>query len=128
MFMCIAVAVAFFVFNGITGKDWDFLKKQPCQIDMATANMVREKRKDFKITRAWMHTLGILLCAFCWLPCAIIDNDVCPVLLFFSVLFLSLPLILSFSSLVCFSAFDTYDIIPQTVKDCIKKGTFVPFL
>jgi hypothetical protein len=83
--MCIAVAVAFFVFNGITRKDWDFLKKQPCQIDMATANMVKEKRKDFKITRAWMHTLGILLCAFCWLPCAIMDNEVCPVLLFFSI-------------------------------------------
>ena len=85
MFMCIAVAVAFFVFNGITRKDWDFLKKQPCQIDMATANMVKEKRKDFKITRAWMHTLGVILCAFCWLPCAIMDNEVCPVLLFFSV-------------------------------------------
>ena len=85
MFMCIAVAVGLFVFNGLTGKDWDFLKKQPCQIDMATANMVKEKRKDFKITRAWMHTVGILLCAFCWLPCAMMDNEVCPVLLFFSI-------------------------------------------
>ncbi|MBP5597379.1 MAG: hypothetical protein J6Y02_18530 [Pseudobutyrivibrio sp.] len=85
MFMCIAVAIGLFVFNGLTGKDWDFLKKQPCQIDMATANMVKEKRKDFKITRAWMHTVGILLCAFCWLPCAMMDNEVCPVLLFFSI-------------------------------------------
>lgn len=85
MFMCIAVAVGLFVFNGLTGKDWDFLKKQPCQIDMATANMVKEKRKDFRITRAWMHTVGILLCAFCWLPCAMMDNEVCPVLLFFSI-------------------------------------------
>ena len=47
--------------------------------------MVKEKRKDFKITRAWMHTVGILLCAFCWLPCAMMDNEVCPVLLFFSI-------------------------------------------
>lgn len=85
MFMCIALAVGFFVFNGLTRKDWDFLKKQPCQIDMATANMVKEKRKDFRITRAWMHTLGILLCAFCWLPCTFIDNEIAPALLFLSV-------------------------------------------
>ena len=75
MFSCIIVAVGLFVFNGISSKEWDFLKKERCQIDMATANVVKEKRKDFKSTRAWMLTIGVLLCAFCWLPCAMFDES-----------------------------------------------------
>ncbi|MCR5793670.1 MAG: permease prefix domain 1-containing protein [Lachnospiraceae bacterium] len=76
MFICIALGVALFVFNGITGSDWDFLKKEACQIDMSTAHMVREKRNTFKLTYAFMITIGVVLCAFCWLPLALIDADI----------------------------------------------------
>nr|MCR4998816.1 hypothetical protein [Lachnospiraceae bacterium] len=43
---------------------------------------VGEKRKDFRITRAWMLTVGVIMCAFCWVPAAVIDNDGTSILLF----------------------------------------------
>ncbi len=70
MFSCIALAVGLFVFSGMIGREWKFLKKEPCQIDITTANTVREMRRNFRTTRAWMLTVGVVLCAFCWVPCA----------------------------------------------------------
>ena len=85
-FACIIVAVGLFVYNGTAKKDWDFLKKEPCQVDKATANLASEKKKDFRLTSAWMSTVGVLLCAFCWMPCAMFDkSDIVPVTLFICV-------------------------------------------
>jgi hypothetical protein len=72
MFISIAIAVGLFVFSGISSSEWSFLKKEPCQVDMATAQMVKEKKNTFKTTYALMMAIGVLLCAFCWLPVAIL--------------------------------------------------------
>jgi hypothetical protein len=76
MFICIGVAIALFVFNGIRLSEWSFLEKEPCQVDMQTAQQVREKRKTFKTTYALMIALGVMLCAMCWLPIAVMQTEI----------------------------------------------------
>ena len=87
MFSCIALAVGLFVYSGLTGKEWKFLKKEPCQIDITTANTVKEMRRNFRTTRVWMLTVGVVLCAFCWLPCAafVFFGEIAPATLFFMI-------------------------------------------
>ena len=87
MFSCIALAVGLFVFYGIAKKDWNFLKKEPCQINITTANMVKEMRRNYRTTRAWMLTIGVVLCAFCWVPTAafVFLGSLVPATLFFMI-------------------------------------------
>lgn len=84
MFVSIAIAVALFVFAGIRGKDWDFLDKELCQIDMATADMVRTKKRAFKIPHAILTAVAIMLFIL-WIPVCTIDNDYVAVCLFYFV-------------------------------------------
>ena len=75
MFISIAVAVAMFVFAGIRGNDWKFLDRELCQIDMSTADMVKEKKRAFKMTHAVMIAVAIMLFIL-WIPVAMVfDND-----------------------------------------------------
>ena len=74
MFLSIGVAVALFVFSGITRKEWEFLQKEPCRIDLNTAEAVRAQRKSFKSTRALLTSIGVLLCATCFVP-AIVSSS-----------------------------------------------------
>ena len=75
MFISIAVAVALFVFAGIRGNDWKFLDKELCQIDMSTADMVKAKRKAFKVPHAVMIAVAVMLFIL-WIPVAVaFDND-----------------------------------------------------
>ena len=82
MLAFLAVAIGLFIFSGVVNHDFDYIKKEPCQIDYTTANLIGEKRKDFRITRAWMLTVGVIMCAFCWVPAAVVDNDGTSILLF----------------------------------------------
>ncbi len=83
MFGCIIVAVALFIYSGSMGKDYVYLTKEACRIDLATADMVRQKSREFRSTRTWMLTVGVVLCAFCWVPSAAAsDSDIMPVTLF----------------------------------------------
>lgn len=74
-FLCIAIAVGLFVFNGNLSSDWSYLKRESCMIDMGTAEYVKERKRSFKQTKALYLTIGVLLCAFCWLPIAITEYD-----------------------------------------------------
>ncbi len=85
MFICIGIGVAIFVFCGVRNGEWDFLKKELCQVDMATAEMVKEKKNSYKLTHAILLTVGVLLCSFCWLPCVIVDFELVAVSLFLCV-------------------------------------------
>ncbi|MBP5197672.1 MAG: hypothetical protein J6033_01325 [Lachnospiraceae bacterium] len=76
MFLSIGIAIALFVFSGVRNSEWHFLTSVPCQIDMATAAQVREKRKTFKIAYAFMIALGVMLCSICWLPIAVMRSGI----------------------------------------------------
>ncbi len=75
MFLSIAIGVGLCVYNGIYCAEWDFLKKENCTIDLATAEYVKERRRSFKPTYALCHTIGVMLCVICWVPAAIFDGS-----------------------------------------------------
>ncbi len=85
MFISIAIGVGLFVLSGVLGRDWEFLKKEPCRIDMATADYIKNRRNGFKTTRAIALTVGVMLCVSCVIPCMLNDLDVMPVFMFLSI-------------------------------------------
>ncbi len=85
MFISIAVAVGLFVFSGIVGSQWDYITKEQCQIDINTANYVKDKKNSYRTTYAILITIGVILCAFCWLPVAMVDIDIFAAALFICV-------------------------------------------
>ena len=84
MFISIAIAVALFVFAGIRGKDWDFLDKELCQIDMSTADMVKSKKRAFKVPHAVIIAVAIMLFIL-WIPTVAIDVEIVSNCLFYFV-------------------------------------------
>ena len=72
MFVSIAVAVALFILAGIRGSEWSFLDKELCQIDMATADMVKSKRKAFRTAHALMICVAVMLFIL-WIPVVALD-------------------------------------------------------
>ena len=84
MFISIAVAVALFVFAGIRGNDWEFLDKELCQIDIATADMVKDRRKAFKVPHAVFICVAVMLFIL-WIPVAALDIEAVSGCLFFFV-------------------------------------------
>lgn len=82
MFVLIAIAVALFVLNGLSGKVWDYLKKENCRIDIQTADYVRNQQESFKKTSILCYTLGVALCILSVIPCIIYDNDLMASLIF----------------------------------------------
>ena len=79
-FLCmvtlIAIAVGFFVYSSLRGNEWDFIKKEPCQIDATTADMVKGRKMDYRAKHALLMVAGILCCAFSWIPAIVVDDDV----------------------------------------------------
>lgn len=85
MFLSIAIAVGLFVFNGIISGEWTYLRREPCQIDMATAEYVKDRLRSFRPISAILLSVGVLLCAFCWVPFTATQNEYMTVLLFLMV-------------------------------------------
>ena len=104
MFLMIAVAVAMFVYRGIKSDDWKFLKKEPCQVDMATAQMVKDRKNSYKSTHALLMTIGVVLCVLCWIPAAVVDFDFVGAFLF---VFIGIGVFLFIYSSTTMGSFDT---------------------
>ncbi len=74
LFVCIAVAVGFFIFSGSLSSKWSYLKKEPYCIDFETANWVIERKESYRSTHAMLLTVGIMLCILCAVPAIIISS------------------------------------------------------
>lgn len=74
MFLSIFSAVAIFIYSATKMKPWSFIEKTPCQIDMNTANYIDTERKKYLGTYALYKTVGVILCAMCWLPAAFFED------------------------------------------------------
>ncbi len=74
MFVMIAVAVMLFIISGNISDRWKFMKKELCSIDYATATFVHQEKDHFKSSYAVQLTIGITLCALCWVPVAVLDG------------------------------------------------------
>ena len=76
MFIFIAVAVGLFIFASTRGSEWDFIKKEPCQIDANTADIIKERRKNYRVKHGILVAVGIVFCAFSWVPTVALDDDI----------------------------------------------------
>ncbi len=74
MFASIAVAIVLFVMSGSRQNCWDYIKKEPCALDYATATEISAEREKYRSTNAVRLTIGILLCALCWIPAMIFEE------------------------------------------------------
>ena len=74
LFLCIAVAVGFFIFSGSISSKWSYLKQKPYCIDFETANWVNERKESYRSTHAMLLTVGIMLCILCAVPAIIISS------------------------------------------------------
>lgn len=74
LFLCVAVAVGFFIFSGSLSSKWSYLKKDPYCIDFETANWVIERKESYRSTHAMLLTVGIMLCILCAVPAIIISS------------------------------------------------------
>ena len=74
MFLMIAAAVALFMFSSFVMGKWRFLTRTVCSIDFATAEYVHNRREGFRVTRAMMITIGVILCILSVLPVVIVGS------------------------------------------------------
>lgn len=86
MFTSLAAAIALFIMNSVFMADYKYLKHELCQIDIATANYVSDKKKDFRNFFMISKALGVFLCASCWVPASFTDgSDASCVMMFFMI-------------------------------------------
>ena len=70
----IAVAVVLFSLSGTKTRKWNFIGTTPCSLDYGTATEVSAEREKYRTSHAVRLTIGILLCALCWLPAAVMEE------------------------------------------------------
>lgn len=69
-------AVALFVISGQSKEKTDYISKEDCVLDYATTNYVESEYKKYKNIHSVRLTIGVLLCAMCWMPAAVVDSVV----------------------------------------------------
>jgi len=53
---------------------WDYIKKEPCSIDSAATDYLKNQSRDYTSTYSVLHSVGILLCIICFIPAVIFDE------------------------------------------------------
>ncbi|MBR5421400.1 MAG: hypothetical protein IK115_09655 [Lachnospiraceae bacterium] len=74
MFLAIAAAVGLFVIMGVYGKQWQYIKREACSIDYATANWVANEKARYRNSYTSQLVIGILLCSCSWFPFILLGN------------------------------------------------------
>lgn len=74
LFLFIGGAIALFIINGQSRTKISYIHNEPCILDYATTNYVESEYKKYKNIRSIRLTLGVLLCAMCWMPAAVVDT------------------------------------------------------
>lgn len=73
-FLCIGAAVALFIYTGMQSSKWDYIKKTPCTLDMATVTFIQEQKESYKPNHSLLTTIGVVLCSCCFVPIILIDG------------------------------------------------------
>lgn len=76
LFVLIGMAVALFVYAGLTTSKWEYLEKEPYIIDFATTEYVHNQQNLFRPTYGLMLTIGIVLCVLSVVPSILLENAV----------------------------------------------------
>lgn len=73
-FGCIAAGILLIIFGASDRKNWKYVKREKCTLSMdATKHVVEDKNRVEAIYRVWF-VLGIILCATCWFPAAMLGD------------------------------------------------------
>ncbi|MCR5250783.1 MAG: permease prefix domain 1-containing protein [Lachnospiraceae bacterium] len=74
MFLLILTAVAIFIIIAFNSQKWDYISKEPCNIDFATSNYISEAKEQFRSSYVAKITVGVLLCAASWIPVLVLSS------------------------------------------------------
>lgn len=91
LLLCVAVAVALYVYTGFQNGPYEFLKKEPFDLEYGVKGMVTEKQQAYRNTYAAHNTIGVCICVLSPVPLfigAFTAND------FFTVGMLAITLLL----------------------------------
>lgn len=80
LFSFIGVAVGLFIYSGNMFSKWKYIHKERCQIDMMTVGYLANERKNYAPTHSVRKTVGIVLCAICWVGAAVLGSTHVPML------------------------------------------------
>ncbi len=74
MFLMIGAAIGLFVREAVLKDFWKFITVGNCQIDLTTAEYLMDVKKQSASMRATRRAIGIVLCATCWIPAAVLGE------------------------------------------------------
>lgn len=74
LLVAIAVAVTFFTRASSLRVNWKFIKEQPCVISRETVDYVVADRAVIQEKLLVEKTIGIVMCALCWVPAMLLDE------------------------------------------------------
>ena len=70
----IVTGVLFFIWSGQLDDRWKYIRKERCILDPEAQLLVTDRYNGVQTGVKRFRTVGILLCAFCWLPVAILSG------------------------------------------------------
>ncbi len=62
MFMILALAIGFFIYNSVQGEKWSWMEKTPCAVEFATIDWINTARENFRPVKAIFLCAGIVIC------------------------------------------------------------------
>ena len=75
MFMLIFGGIFLFILGATNHSKWKLIKREPCFMDYQTTQYVKNESEKCNSLFSVRITLGIMLCAMCWLPLVILSEN-----------------------------------------------------
>ena len=74
MFVSIAVGVVLICLSHAFMDQWRFLRTEPCSIDSVSIDYLKNKLREFTPTYSVLLSVGVMMCALCFLPTIIFSE------------------------------------------------------
>ncbi len=74
MMACIVIGIGLMVYCGVMDSKWKGVRNGGYRIDYQTASEVYEQKERFRVTRALLKAIGIILIVVCFVPAAVMDE------------------------------------------------------
>ena len=74
MTVCIVAGIGLMVYSSVMDSKWKDFRQAAYRIDYQTASEVYEQKERFRVTRALLKAIGIILIIICFVPAALIDE------------------------------------------------------
>ncbi|MBR1597293.1 MAG: hypothetical protein IJ661_00095 [Lachnospiraceae bacterium] len=74
MFPMIAVGVVLFIYSSVNMKKWEYLQREACSMDFATADYVKKEEAQYVPKNALWLAIGVALCVISFVPAALLDE------------------------------------------------------